>query len=235
MFKSIENKTISQSIVEQIQEMILCGKLKSNDKLPPERQMTEMFGVSRPALREALKALEAVGLISRRQGQGNFISSNIGNMLYKPLPLYYKLNDGSFEDIVTMREVIEAYTIGESSAKATEEDIAGLYDICNKMISEQDFEKRVEYDWLVHFEIAKISGNKLVVVFLESISHLYNSFINMATQEANMDNSTERINKDHIDIIKAIESRQPEEGIRILREGLRAVKIKPEESDRGQI
>ena len=87
MFKSIENKTISQSIVEQIQEMILCGKLKSNDKLPPERQMTEMFGVSRPALREALKALEAVGLISRRQGQGNFISSNIGNMLYKPLPL----------------------------------------------------------------------------------------------------------------------------------------------------
>lgn len=50
-----------------------------------------------------------------------------------------------------------------------------------------------------------------------------------------MDNSTERINKDHIDIIKAIESRQPEEGIRILREGLRAVKIKPEESDRGQI
>lgn len=136
---------------------------------------------------------------------------------------------------MTMREVIEAYTIGEASAKATEEDIAGLYDICNKMISEQDFEKRVEYDWLVHFEIAKISGNKLVVVFLESISHLYNSFINMATQEANMDNSTERINKDHIDIIKAIESRQPEEGIRILREGLRAVKIKPEESDRGQI
>ena len=66
-----------------------------------------------------------------------------------------------FRDIVTMREVIEAYTIGEASAKATEEDIAGLYDICNKMISEQDFEKRVEYDWLVHFEIAKISGQKI--------------------------------------------------------------------------
>ena len=77
MYEPIQNKNTSQLIVDQIKNMILSGKLKIGDKLPPERELAELYKVSRTSVREALKALEAIGVLEIRQGGGIYIVNDI--------------------------------------------------------------------------------------------------------------------------------------------------------------
>ena len=71
MFQPIEeNVSVYKKVVAQIQEMIMHGELKKGDRLPPERQLAEMLGVGRPALKQAISALEVLGIIRSRQGAG---------------------------------------------------------------------------------------------------------------------------------------------------------------------
>ena len=77
MFQPIEeNVSVYKKVVAQIQEMILHGELKKGDRLPPERQLAEMLGVGRPALKQAISALEVLGIIRSRQGDGNYITAD---------------------------------------------------------------------------------------------------------------------------------------------------------------
>ncbi|MFT5875173.1 MAG: GntR family transcriptional repressor for pyruvate dehydrogenase complex [Clostridium sp.] len=206
MFETIENKHISQVIIEQIQDMIINGKLKLGDKLPPEREFTQSFGVSRPALREALKALEVIGLIERKHGQGNFISNNIENSFYKPLCLAFKLNNGSVDDILNLRDMVETFTVKEAAEKASAQDINKLYKIYTNMVEEKEDKNKSTYDKQLHYEIAKISDNKLMIYLLQSISYLMDAFIDKAVDiSLYKEKSINEIYSEHLKIIKAIE------------------------------
>lgn len=227
MFEIIENKQISQIIIEQIQDMIMSGQLKTGDKLPPERELTKMLGVGRPALREALKALEVIGLIVRKHGQGNFISDNIVSTFYKPLCLTFKLNNGNIEDILKLREIIESFTVKEAALKATEKDIEKLYHIYADMVEEKDNSKKTSYDKQLHYEIARISDNKMVVYFLESISYLIDAFIDKAVYiSLYKEKSITEIYNEHLSIIKAIESHDSTAAVTALEHHLNKINMK---------
>ncbi len=75
MFQKIKPKRISDEIFEQIRKLIVEGKLRPGDKLPPERELATQMGVSRPTLREAINKLEARGLLEQKQGGGTFVKS----------------------------------------------------------------------------------------------------------------------------------------------------------------
>ena len=70
MFKTARLNRISQNIVQQIRETIISGRLKPGDRLPSEKDLFTEFGVSKASLREALRALEALGMIEVKQGMG---------------------------------------------------------------------------------------------------------------------------------------------------------------------
>ena len=76
MFKEVKNQRLYLQIVNQIRDLIAKGNLKAGDKLLPERELTENFGVSRASIREAMSALEILGLIESRGSQGNFIKAD---------------------------------------------------------------------------------------------------------------------------------------------------------------
>jgi len=137
MFMAIENKKISQIVIEQIQEMIMKGELKKGDQLPPERVMTEQFQIGRPALREALKALEVLGLVERRHGLGNYIVNNVESNFFKPLSLSFKLNNGDVQEVLQLRYLIETFTVREAAKSATSNDIASLkHQLKNQNVTE---------------------------------------------------------------------------------------------------
>lgn len=77
MYEPIKNRNNHQYIVDEIKKMILYGQLKVGDKLPPERELAELYQVSRTSIREALKFLEAQGLLEIRQGDGNYIANHL--------------------------------------------------------------------------------------------------------------------------------------------------------------
>ena len=76
MFKEVKNQRLYLQIVSQFRNLIAKGNLKAGDKLPPERKLTKTFGVSRASIREAMSALEIIGLIESRGSQGNFVKAD---------------------------------------------------------------------------------------------------------------------------------------------------------------
>jgi GntR family transcriptional regulator, transcriptional repressor for pyruvate dehydrogenase complex len=226
MFDSVENKSISQIIIEQIQNMILSGQLKTGDKLPPERQLIEMLKVGRPALREALKSLEVVGLIEKKHGQGNYITSNMESSFYKPLSLAFKLNNGNIEDILDLREVLETFTVRETALRANNEDIQRLYKIHENMIAENDDRKKSEYDRLLHYEIAKISGNKLIVSIMESTSYLMETFFDKTLYiSLYEEKSINVIYEEHLKLIQLIEKHDQVAAVEAIQSHLKKINI----------
>jgi len=210
LFESIENKNVSEIIIEQIQKMIMSGELKVGDKLPPERELSEMLNVGRPALREALMALEVIGLIKKIHGQGNFITNNLESSFFKPLSLSFKLSNGKIEDILNLRILLESYTVQEAAKIASNSDIKRLSGILNNMIKSETIEDKAFYDKKFHYEIAQLSNNQLIINLFDSISYLMESFIGKSVMVSLFkEHAIEKIYDEHLQILNAIKSKDP--------------------------
>ncbi|SHJ60579.1 GntR family transcriptional regulator, transcriptional repressor for pyruvate dehydrogenase complex [Dethiosulfatibacter aminovorans DSM 17477] len=221
MFQSVENKKVSQVIIEQIQNMIMSGELKIGDKLPPERELTEMLKVGRPALREALKALEVIGVIERIHGQGNFISSNIVDSFFKPLSLTFKLSNGRPEEILQVRFLLETFTVDQAAKNATAEDIEKLELIHKRMMMSETLEDKAKYDKEFHFELTRISNNTLILNLYQSVSYLIDSFINETVRISLFEEkSIEKIYEEHEIIIQAIKDKDSTKAVEAVKRHL---------------
>lgn len=177
MFESIDNKKNYQKIVEQIQNMILDGKMKSGDKLPPERELVGMLQVSRSSLREALKALEVMGLLESKQGEGSFIVNNVEETILKSVSIAYTLNGGSVKDVMQLRECLEVCAVKQIILYGKDEDIAKLEEIIEFMKAAESFEEGEWWDIKFHNKLIKTTNNILFEIIADSISDLMTNFI----------------------------------------------------------
>jgi len=202
MFSEIENKDkLYLRILDQFQELIIAGKLKPGHKLPPERQLAEQLGVSRPALKQALSILEALHIVDCRQGNGNYILPFGGN-LFNPIIMGFYTNKGDFDDILEFRFIIEVQIIKLVTLKATEEQIQELDEIVAQMENFQSLETRVELNNRFHYTLIKLSGNPLVTAIYDSIITLIGEQIHTTKGENFRDY--------HQKIIDGIRSKNPE-------------------------
>lgn len=126
MFKPVKNMKVYEQVVDQIKEMVRVGQIKKGDKLPTERVMAEELQVSRTSIREAMRALEVVGLIESRQGAGNYIREEFDDVLLEPLSIVFMLQNGTNKDIFELREVLELSTIFLSVMRISDEELKKL-------------------------------------------------------------------------------------------------------------
>ena len=119
MFSNISSKKVYEQVIEQIQESIFNGELKKGDKLPSERELSEQMRVSRTSIREALRVLETLGVVESKQGEGNFVCSNINKSLIEPLSLIFKLNNGTWMDVIELRQALELEAVRFASERIT--------------------------------------------------------------------------------------------------------------------
>ena len=103
----IKSTRIYEEIVRQVKQMIAEGRLKSGDQLPPERDLAEKFVVSRTSVREALRALESLGLIEIRPGEGTFIREVSVEALIEPLALVMASQRGAIAELFEARRLLE--------------------------------------------------------------------------------------------------------------------------------
>lgn len=103
--------------------MIISGNLQKGDKLPSERELVDQLKVSRTSIREALRALEIVGLIKCKQGEGNFIRDNFDNSLFEPLSLVFMLERSNKEDIIEVRRIIEVEAAALAAKRITKDQL----------------------------------------------------------------------------------------------------------------
>ena len=177
----IAPKRLADTIVEQLETMILEGTMQPGQRLPPERALAEQFGVSRPSLREAVQRLAAKGLLISRQGGGNFVTEHLGASFSDPLIRLLENRPEAHRDLLEFRRTLEADCAYYAAQRATEVDQELLtrawqeLDNCYRSPSEENIEREGAADAGFHMAIAEASHN---IVLLHTMRNLFSMLKN---------------------------------------------------------
>ena len=177
MFSPIKNTKVYEQVIDQIKDMIDKGTLKKGDKLPSERNLVEQLKVSRASIREALRALEVIGLIECRQGEGNYIKASFQDNLFEPLSIMFMLEGSNPEAIWELRKIMEVEAAGLAAKRITDEQLKELKEITQRFMNCEDEDINAEIDKEFHYKIAECSGNVLIFNILKTVSTLVDHFI----------------------------------------------------------
>lgn len=221
-FKQIKNNKVYEQIIAQIRELIYEGELKKGDKLPSERQLKEDLGVSRASIREAFSALEMIGLIESRPGEGTFIRDSFDEEVFNPLSLMLLLSENVASELLEMRRVLEIDCVKLAAKRATEPQIEELQQYIEELLGSSGYEeKSINADKMFHYTIARSSGNKVLLFFMRSISEAMDFHIkNTRTKLVSTEKTMRDFALQHQQIFEEIKARAPEKAAAAMKEHL---------------
>lgn len=163
-FEAVRKTKVYEKVAEQIQRLIRDGLLKPGDMLPPERELAETFQVSRSSLRDAIRALELMGMVEARQGEGTVVREPSGEAVASPLTAVLLQQRQFVSELLELRGMIEPTLAARAAAHATSEDLARLEDILRRQKENvRRGELAIEEDSEFHYAIAQASNNKVVL------------------------------------------------------------------------
>jgi len=209
IFNKVRTKKVYVKIVEQIRDLIKEGKLKPGDKLPPEQVLAENFGTSRPSVREALSALEILGITESRGGKGNYIMDASRSPLYEQKIMELEKEESPFE-ILEARKVLEIEIVDLAAKRATKEDIDVIYESLHKMESaKSNIPEMMEFDKEFHMNIAKAAHNNLLFSLMDYLNNLLKEelWVNMKEKTWNLPGYPQKYLKEHSEIFNAIKNK----------------------------
>ena len=213
MFIKVKTKKVYMKIVEQIRDLIKEGRLKPGDKLPPEQILAEKFGTSRPSVREALSALEILGITESRGGKGNFIKDNLNTSLYEQEFRELEEEESPFE-ILEARKAVETEIVGLAAKKATKEDIVSIRESLDKMKSAMtNIPGIMEFDREFHINIAKAAHNSLLFSMMTYLADLLKEklWINLKEKSWSIPGRPQKYFEEHTEIFRAIKNKDSED------------------------
>ncbi len=200
----------------QIEAQILDGRLKAGDRLPSERDLSAMLGVSRPSLRESLRVLEALGIVDIKAGGGAdggaVLVAEPGAGFVNLLKLQLALGHFNQKDVLDTRLALETWCCGEAALYATTEDHADLRAILDQMddpdITTREFNA---LDTAFHLRIANSTGNALTSHLMGSLRTAINrQMIDAYARLENWRQTARTVREEHRLILSAIEHNNPE-------------------------
>ena len=163
MLKAVEKKKAYEDIVQQIRTLIEEGKLKRNDHLPSERELSETFRVSRTTVREAIRTLESMKLLQSRQGNGTYVVASSEEALIQPLAAALFNEKDDIRDIFYIRKIIEPHVAELAAENATQQEMEELERILRKQ--EECIGQRetiIETDSAFHNLMVKATKNRVM-------------------------------------------------------------------------
>ncbi len=211
MFRPIKTKRVYEQIVDQIRQLIQRGDLKPGDRLMSERELSELLGVSRTSVREALSALDFLGILESRQGEGTFIANVSEQSLIEPLALIMAMDREASLELLEVRKMLEVEAAELAAIRSTDENLLQMKDALELM--ERDLEQHSlgeEGDAKFHYHIAEATNNKVLVKLMNTISDLLVQ--NMRTSRKYLytsEGNAEKLYLQHLNIFNAIRQRDP--------------------------
>ena len=221
IFRPVSVGRISEIIVDQIRVLMRQGQLKPGDRLPPERDLCERFGVSRVTVREALRMLESSGLVQIRVGArgGAFVTAPTSDRVGEGLTDMLTLSAISAADVTEVRMILEVGIVPIVCERATEQDLAALEEICARSEAAlRSGEYSMEYSLEFHIRVAEATHNPAVVMLVESFREPIHMSLEQAREVApEMGGLGTR---EHERFVEAVRRRAPEAATEIMREHL---------------
>jgi GntR family transcriptional repressor for pyruvate dehydrogenase complex len=224
VLKSLKEVSLEKpvdAIIRQIKELLISGQLKPGDKLPPERKLSEQFGVGRTPVREALRKLEFYGILKTRPQSGTFVAS-IGITALKSLIAdVLKIDSPSFLSLVETRVLLEEASVKLACQRRTKEDVRQLEASLNAYLDKAERGiKAVDEDLVFHLTIADCSKNKvlksLLLIIIPDIISNYSVF-------KVCDTVTARALNEHQQLFTCIKDGDAEKGAAVMKKHLKGV------------
>lgn len=216
-FDHIKVARISESIVGTIEEMILDGSLKPGDRLPPERELSGKFAVSRTSLREALVILESRGLLQSRRGGGTFVCDVVAPTITDPLVHLLKRRPESAFDVLELRHALEEVAAYYAAERATEQDLKAIVQCHERLVAtygddDADPMEEASADTEFHMSIADASHNIALVHVMRGLFNLLRADIARNLANLRIDRDAHRkVQEQHLEIFEAIQQGNPVE------------------------
>ncbi len=168
----IKRSRLSEDVAKRIEQLIL-EKSAVGDKLPPERELAERFGVSRSSVRDAVRTLELMGLVERRQGSGTVVRDLSAESLINPLASMLVRKRKLVGELLDVRKIIEPPLAARAALHASADEVAELEEILARQ--ERKLERgevAIEEDSEFHYGIAMAADNSVVLHVLDVLMDL---------------------------------------------------------------
>ena len=206
--KSLKTQDLQGLIQEQLKLYIIENGMKSGDPFPTEYELAEKLGISRTAIREALKRLETLGIIEVRPGVGRFIGKFNFKTILKGLPYNLEMDIKNFQEVLEVRFCLESWFIARDINKFTQESIAQSKEILKKLefqvLNNVEEKESVETHSQFHCALYKNSGNSLLIDLIKIFSTIQRNLVLLHRYKTKDRNSFVR---QHKLLLEAIEKR----------------------------
>jgi GntR family transcriptional repressor for pyruvate dehydrogenase complex len=208
---------LTHLLILRFQQMLSDGVLTPGTKLPSERELAAYFKVARSSLRQALKVLEILGVITQKVGDGSYLNRDASSVLAVPMKFLFLLDDTTIEELAELRLIMEPALAAKAADRANASDMVRLrQSITNMENSKGDQLKLVASDLQFHRAIFQASGNRLTGRIFHTIHRAMLQMITVTSQLVDLEHTTAF----HKPILDAIEKRNPLLASRLMTEPL---------------
>lgn len=214
----LKNKgDVTQLLVLRFQQLLSQGLLAPGSRLPPERELAMSFGVARSSLRQALKVLEIMGVITQKVGDGSYLNKDASEVLAVPMEFLLLLDDTSLQELIEMRLMMEPAIAAKAAERASASDLAVLrQSIVNFQKSGLDRVRLVASDLEFHRAIFRASGNRLSGRLFHLIHRAMLNMMMVTSQLVDLQHTLQF----HIPILEAIEGRDAQRAFALMTDHL---------------
>ena len=206
IFEPVENRRAFEEILFQLERAISRGRLSAGDRLPPERELAERFQVSRTSVREALRVLETLGVVSVRRGaeNGSVLLRNPGNVFAPTLRLLLALEHVSLANVIEFRVMIESSAARQLATTPDKAVLARLAELLPDRVDQFEFHK---IDAAFHRTLVEAAGNDLIDLMVDATSGVLSKLINdLVLVSWDWESAGARLLQEHKEIYAAIEA-----------------------------
>jgi len=215
-FKPARRIRLHEEIVGQIRDLIEKGELKSGDKLPPERRLAELFGVSRHCVREAIRSLEQQRIVTSRLGDGTYVLDDTEETLIEPFAAIIEQRRAKLREVLEFRRLLEPQIAALAAAHVSDGDLAALRRALDAQVAEiEGGNTGSDADVEFHMIIARATRNTVVQEVLTLLHDILTDSRDFTLQT---EDRRQWAVATHANILAAMEARDPQAAFRAMHE-----------------
>jgi DNA-binding FadR family transcriptional regulator len=212
-YSAVARTSATEEVRRRLVELVETGELAVGEKLPPETDLAQAFGVSRPVVREALGALRAVGILRSRPGYGSVVTAR------RPEGLLL-LGQHTYLELYEVRYNLEIPAAGDAATRRTPEQVDRLAELTDTLERTDDVGAWVDLDTAFHAAVADATGNRVLVRLVEDLRDLMTQHSLLA---AKLPGRREQANREHRAIYDGVAAGKASEARRAMKRHLQNV------------
>ncbi|MEQ6376769.1 FadR/GntR family transcriptional regulator [Bacillaceae bacterium S4-13-56] len=211
-YKQIKTRRIYEEVADTLLELIKSGAIKTGDKLESVEQLAKNFNVSRSAIREALSALRAMGIVEMRQGEGTYVKQFDSCRFSVPVSIAFLMKRDDIKQLLEVRKILEVGAVASAAKNYKEEDLLPIEEALMEMeqsIGNEELAEQADFNF--HMAIADATHNDMLISLMKSVSDIMIETMGETRRLwLEVENNTSKLNDEHQEIYKAIKGRDKE-------------------------